>query len=222
MSVENSSPTGSTASHRNTHHDENPDQRIEWLLAIPNGNKKRVSIHVLQTKRGETGATIMSSIKREYEAINPARRWLPSKIELEDATISLLCIGDLEAQDYPREVIVETHTPRLDLTKAFKNPLLLRGTGFASANEQFVLPAKGTICDREVHAILFKSATCKEGVVAVLVVLVLFSIMIGLAVGFWTRDAKTGLAVCAGAIGIFALIQASLAGIEAMKSKAHL
>ncbi|KAJ4991286.1 hypothetical protein SVAN01_03184 [Stagonosporopsis vannaccii] len=199
-------------------HNEDPDQETAWLLAIP--DRSQVKLYIIQIKRWESGATIMKSIKKEYEAIEPGRRWFPTSIELEDAIISSMCIGDSEAQDYPRGVIIEAQTPRSDLTTAFENPLLLCGKGFALMNEQFTLPAGGATSDRKLHAILIKKATCKMKVAIALIVMVLFSIIIGLVAGFLTGDTKIGLAVCAGAVGIFALVQTSLDCIETLKARA--
>ncbi|KAF2632112.1 hypothetical protein BU25DRAFT_417859 [Macroventuria anomochaeta] len=126
----------------------------------------------------------MNLTRKEYEAAEPVRPWFYTRIEPEDATISSLSIGNLEAQDYPREIIIEAKTPRPDLTEAFRNPLLLRGSGFTSMNEQFTWPSKEAACDRPLHAILIKTATCKVTVVAILIVVVLFSIMAGSAAGF--------------------------------------
>jgi len=131
-----------------------------------------------------------------------------------------LCVGDPEAQDHPREVIVETTTPRSDLTEAFQNPLLLRGSAFVSVNEQFMLPFKEANHDRATHAILIRAAASQATVAFILMAVILFSAMVGLAAGMLTGDAKIGLAVCAGAIAIFALIQASMFGVDSMKSKA--
>jgi hypothetical protein len=86
-------------------------------------------------------------------------------------------------------------------------------------NNQFAVVTNPDDIVRPCHAILIKTATSKATVAVALAVVVLFSIMCGLAVGFWTRDVKIGLAVCAGAIGIFALIQASMFGVDTMRSK---
>lgn len=128
-------------------------------------------------------------------------------------------MGDSEAQDYPRDVIVQATAPHPDLTRAFANPLLLRGTTFESVNQQFILrPSCGTN-GRPIHAILIKTATCRATVAVVLVVVIACSIAAGLIAGYSTGDVKIGLAVCAAAIGIFALIQASLFGVDSLRSK---
>jgi hypothetical protein len=54
----------------------------------------------------------------------------------------------------------------------------------------------------------------------VLAVVISLSIAVGIVTGFLVKDAKIGLAVCAGAVGIFALIQGSLVGVDSMRLKA--
>jgi hypothetical protein len=131
-----------------------------------------------------------------------------------------LCTGDPEAQDYPREVIVDKSTPRLDLTEAFHNPLILQGQNFVQLNEQFILTDSHAAVDRPCHATLIKAATNKASVALVLAVVISLSIAVGIVAGFLVKDAKIGLAVCAGAVGIFALIQGSLVGVDSMRLKA--
>lgn len=77
-----------------------------------------------------------------------------------------------------------------------------------------------TVVDRPCHAILIKAATSRASVVVAVAMVVLFSITIGLVTGFLAKDVKIGLAVCAGAIGILALVQASMVGVDAMRWKA--
>ncbi|KAF3053097.1 hypothetical protein E8E11_006405 [Didymella keratinophila] len=202
-----------------------PDQKdagntateTEWLFALSHNG--RVHLYALPVKPTQTGATIMQVLRKEYKEVNPGKRWFRTRVVIEDAVISPLCIGDPEAQDYPREVIVDSSTPRTDLTEAFKHPAVLRGPAFVQMNEQFAMGAGRGDVNRAYHAILIKTATSKATVAVVLTIVVLFSIVSGLAVGFWTKDAKIGLAVCAGAIGIFALIQASMFGLDTMRSK---
>lgn len=130
-----------------------------------------------------------------------------------------LCVGDSEAQDLPREVIVLSSSPRPDLTKAFENPRLLRGNAFDSVNKHFTSQWRQANPDQPFYAILIKPVTSAMIVTSALAVAILFSITVGVIAGLLTGDVKTGLAVCAGAIGVFALIQASMAGLDNMNSK---
>lgn len=58
----------------------------EWLLAIP--IKGQTRLYTLRIPRGQTGATIMNLIRKEYEANRPAKRWFHMGVVLEDATVS--------------------------------------------------------------------------------------------------------------------------------------
>ena len=64
------------------------DQEIDWLIAIP--KKGQTLLYLLPIRQSQTGATIMSIIKKEYEMVQPTRRWFLSNIELEDAAIFLV------------------------------------------------------------------------------------------------------------------------------------
>lgn len=83
-----------------------------------------------------------------------------------------------------------------------------------------MLPFKAGEHDCAIHAILIRAAISRATIAFVLVAVILISVIVGLAAGLLTGDAKIGLAVCAGAIAIFALIQASMFGVDGMKSKA--
>jgi hypothetical protein len=209
-------------------------QEVEWLFAVLRGS--RTSLHTLRIKPTQTGATVMQLLRKEFTEIMTAKRWFHLRIAIEDAIISpvseeffhgfvrllleQLCTGDPEAQDYPREVIVDRSIPRLDLTEAFHNPFILRGQNFVQLNEQFILTNNRAAINRPCHATLIKVAMNKASVALVLAVVIFLSIATGIVTGFLVKDAKIGLAVCAGAVGIFALIQGSLVGVDAMRLKA--
>lgn len=128
------------------------------------------------------------------------------------------CIGESEPQDYPRKVIIESSKPRTDLTRAFHDPQILRGTDFIRLNEQFGFTTGTVPVGDQCHAILIKKATSKYLVVGVVTAVILFAIVVGVVTGILVKDAKIGLAVSAGIVGIFALIQASLFGVDSLHS----
>jgi hypothetical protein len=126
------------------------------------------------------------------------------------------CIGDPELQDYPRKVIIESSKPRTDLTKAFHNPQILQGTDFTRLNEHFGF-ATGTVpAGGQHHAILIKKTTSKYLVTGAVTAAILFAIIVGIITGIKVKNAEIGLAVSAGTVGIFALIQASLFGVDSL------
>ncbi|UPX12527.1 uncharacterized protein EKO05_0003072 [Ascochyta rabiei] len=139
-------------------------------------------------------------------------------------SLKQLRTGDPEAQDHPREVIIDSSTSRLDLDEAFHNSFILRGLSFIQMNERIsILTNSHTAAERPCHAILIKVTTDMASVAMVLAMVIAFCIAAGIATDFLAKDAEIGLAVCTGAEGIFALIQGSLVGVDArsMNSKAN-
>ncbi|KAH6615126.1 hypothetical protein C7974DRAFT_379998 [Boeremia exigua] len=166
-------------------------QETECLFAIMKNG--RVLLFAMRIWPTQTGATIMQLLKKEYNASASTQRWFATRVVIEDAVISPLCIGECEAQDYPREVIVESSTPREDLAEAFITPSILRGSAFVSLNGQFITGQ--TVGTRPCHAILIKKTVCKITVAVVLLMAILLSVTFGCVAGFWTGDAKIGLAL---------------------------
>ncbi|KAF2788052.1 hypothetical protein K505DRAFT_421370 [Melanomma pulvis-pyrius CBS 109.77] len=189
---------------------------IEWRFVVL--KKGHSVLYTLPLKSGQTGATIMQLLKKEYEATKPAAHWFYDHLQLEDAVISQSCIGDPEAQDYPRKVIIESSTPRVDLTKAFHDLSLLHGTDFIRLHEQFSVGVGPRSISHQCHAILIKKATSKYMVIGAVTAAILFSIIFGIVTGLLVKDAKIGLTTSAGIVGIFAFIQASLCGAGSLRS----
>lgn len=111
-------------------------------------------------------------------------------------------------------MLIESSKPCPDLTEAFHNPTVLRGTDFLSLTEQFNISPGGRQNVRPRRAILIKTGVSKYWVSLVLAVLVLSAIGIGVIAGFWGHSVTVGLVTCAGLAGILALVQAFLLGMK--------
>jgi hypothetical protein len=136
--------------------------------------------------------------------------------------LNQFCVGNPEAQDYPRKVIIKSSTPCPDLTEAFHNPTVLRGTDFLRLHEQFNISPSAALNDHPRHAILIKTEVSKYILGGVVAGVVLFSTVVGIVVWYFSRNAGLGLAASGGAVSIFSLIQAYLSGMKLLgEGKGH-
>ena len=103
--------------------------------------------------------------------------------------------------------------PRPDLTAAFHDPRLLRGSNFAPLNSRFILTAGSR------HAILIKMTVSKVTVISVLMAIVLLSALIGVGAGLLTKDAQVGFGVTAAIVGILAVLQMAILGMDSLRDK---
>ncbi|KAF4625126.1 hypothetical protein G7Y89_g13043 [Cudoniella acicularis] len=211
-----------------------PSQNVELLFIV---QKKKPVLHALPIQGSQTGATIMHLLAKEVKSIRPAAHWYQTRVVLEDAIVSRVsyskstshfpfvnpplssanssqsCIGDPEAQDYPRAVIIEKSTPRPDLTDAFHNPSALRGSDFLRLHSQFIIvPSTGGNNYR--HAILIKAGTNKYLVAGAFALVILSSLVVGVLVGYFLHNTGYGLGAWAGIMATFALIQGFLFGMK--------
>jgi hypothetical protein len=105
---------------------------------------------------------------------------------------------------YPREVIVQSFVPRLDLTEAFHNPVLLTNvTNFVGMNEQFSVSSPS---DRPHRAILMTTSIDKRAWVMGVLAGVLFSTAVGVVVGVVEKRADWGLAATACIVATLTLL----------------
>jgi len=187
----------------------NLPQLVQWWLIIKHKNKH--TLHLLNLMDSQTGMTLMHILHKEYKSTKKTSHWYHTHPQIEEATLSPLCIGDLEAQDYPRQVLVDSSTPRPDLTEAFHNPDVLRGTQFMRLNAQFNISEQNSGIRK---AILIKTEASKYIVVSALAVMVLVAIVAGVVVGFAFHNVSWGLATCTVIVGICALVLVFLFGMK--------
>lgn len=120
-------------------------------------------------------------------------------------------------------MIIESSTPRPDLTEAFHNSTVLRGArDFLRLNAQFNILPGATQSEKARRAILIKTNVCQYILVGALAVVVLFAIVAGIVVGVLVHSATLGVATSAGVIGIFTLVQGYLFGMKLLgQGKGH-
>ena len=111
----------------------------------------------------------------------------------------------MDADDYPRDGITNAAMSRPDLTAAFHDPRLLRGSNFAYLNERFILTADSR------HAILINMTLSKATVFSVLIAIVLLSAVIGVGAGLF--------GVTAAIVGILAVFQMAILGMDSLRDK---
>ncbi|KAF2444026.1 hypothetical protein P171DRAFT_485494 [Karstenula rhodostoma CBS 690.94] len=114
---------------------------------------------------------------------------------------------DLEAQDYPRRVIVASNQLLIEPTKAFHNPSLLVGSGAAVLRKNLPFNSKNST-DGHYHTIRTEASHCL--LVVGMPGTILVASVIGYTVGRFTRTAILGVVAGATTVSVFAYIQASI------------
>ncbi|SPN98730.1 uncharacterized protein DNG_01775 [Cephalotrichum gorgonifer] len=168
-------------------------QAVEWWMIIDKKNK--LELHRLELLSSDTGATIMSKLKAKYELAKQRQRWWSSAPVIERATVSPYCVGDAEAQDYPREVLIETSKPHPVLTKAFQRPGVVRSTArFLALNSDFDVGQGADRAGGSRHAIYVKVGVHLPTLYVVFAMELLVAVIAGILLGFLSGTAAVGLA----------------------------
>jgi hypothetical protein len=205
---------------------------VQWWAIFEKDGE--LLLYCLNLSSSQTGTTVVHELLKMYNSIKPTKHWWHARATIQEVTIAdvsslsklpldryarsltsdQFCVGDLEAQDYPRSVTVTGRTPRPDLTEAFHNPNVLRGAkNFLDQNEQFNI-TPGSVRDiASRRAVLIEHEVNKYVLTWVIGLVVLVAVVAGVVVGVLVHSLGVAMATCAGVIGIFGFIQAFLFGM---------
>ncbi|ORY11512.1 hypothetical protein BCR34DRAFT_587854 [Clohesyomyces aquaticus] len=190
-------------------------RRVEWLIATE--KKGDHIVHNVELHGGMSSFTLMHTLKKAYIRTKPRVPWYHSRQQLRQVVISSSTINtDLEAQDYPRAIIIKSSEPLHELTKAFHKPALLCGTGSALLRDftHLNMASEGNKRDSHYRAILIETKAGPWLVVAGVVGAVVASVVIGFVAGYFTGDGKLGIGAGAAVIAVLTLIQGCLVFIK--------